>query len=89
MPAVEPATALARAQAAWAEVAGPGLAGFAAPVSERQGVLTLVCESATWAQELELLGADLLVRLNSAAAGPAAAAPPFSRLRFVVGSAPN
>ena len=89
MPAVEPATALARAQAAWAEVAGPSLAGFAAPASERRGVLTLACESATWAQELELLGPDLLVRLNAAAAGSTGAAPPFSRLRFVVGSAPN
>lgn len=81
---VEPATALARAQAVWGEVAGPGLARFAAPVSEREGVLTLACESAVWAHELELLGPDLLERLL-AALGPAHGAR-IERLRFVVGS---
>jgi predicted nucleic acid-binding Zn ribbon protein len=83
----EPATVLARAQAAWREAAGPGLAPFAAPVSERDGVLTVACESGVWAQELELLGPDLLTRMNEALGGPDGAA--LERLRFVVGSAPN
>ena len=65
----EPATVLGRAQGAWTEVAGPGLARFAEPVSERDGVLTVACESAAWAQELELLGPDLLTRLNEALGG--------------------
>jgi predicted nucleic acid-binding Zn ribbon protein len=81
----EPATLLARAQGTWAEVAGPGLAPFATPVSERDGVLTLACESAVWAQELELLGADLLTRLNAALGG--LGYPRLTRLRFIVGGA--
>lgn len=87
---VEPATPLARAQALWPEVAGAELAAFATPVAERRGVLTLACESAVWAQELELVGPDLLERLNEAvpAAAEAAPGPAFARLRFVVGSRP-
>jgi predicted nucleic acid-binding Zn ribbon protein len=83
----EPATLLARAQGVWAQVAGPGLAASTEPAAERGGVLTVACESAIWAQELELLGPELLPRLN-AAVGPADA-PPLSRLRFVVGSGTN
>jgi predicted nucleic acid-binding Zn ribbon protein len=86
---VEPATALARAQAVWPAVAGPVLAPFAQPVAEREGVLTLACESAVWAQELELVGPDLLGRLNEATRAAAADAVSFKRLRFVVGSPPN
>ena len=86
-----PATLLARVQAVWPEVAGPGLSSSAAPVSERDGVVTVACESAVWAQELELLGPDLLSRFGDALAGeqgrPAGAA--VKKLRFVVGSAPN
>ncbi len=85
----EPATALARAQAAWPEVAGPALRSFAQPVAERDGVLTLACESAVWAQELEFMGADLLDRMNAAMAAGGAPATSFRRLRFVVGSPPN
>ena len=86
-----PATLLARVQAVWPEVAGPGLSASAAPVSERDGVVTVACESGVWAQELELLGPDLLTRLGAALAGetgrPAGAS--VKKLRFVVGSAPN
>jgi predicted nucleic acid-binding Zn ribbon protein len=85
----EPATALARAQAAWPGVAGPALAPFAGPVSEREGVLTLACESSVWAQELELVGPDLLGRLNEATGAGSASGATFTRLRFVVGSPPN
>ncbi len=83
----EPATQLARAQGAWAEAAGSGLAAFAEPVSERDGVLTVACESAVWAQELELLSADLLARLNAALGD--SGNPKLARLRFVVGSGSN
>ena len=87
---VEPATPLARAQALWPELAGAELAALAAPVAERRGVLTLACESAVWAQELELVGPDLLLRLNEAVAARAGSGagsgPKFVRLRFVVGS---
>jgi predicted nucleic acid-binding Zn ribbon protein len=84
VPDVSPATVLARVQQAWPEVAGPGMAAAARPVSERDGVVTIACESGVWAQELELLGGDLLTRLN-ASLGDA----PVQKLRFVIGSAPN
>ncbi len=87
----QPATLLARVQAAWPAVAGPGLSASAVPVSERNGVVTLACESAVWAQELELLGPDLLTRFGDAlAADPGRpAGGSVKKLRFVVGSAPN
>ena len=81
---VAPATLLARVQGVWSEVAGPRLAAAAAPVSERDGVVTVACESGVWAQELELLAPDLLAGLAAALDGPSPA-----RLRFVVGSPPN
>jgi predicted nucleic acid-binding Zn ribbon protein len=83
----EPATVLARAQGVWREVAGPGLAPFTEPVSERDGTLTVACESGVWAHELELLGPDLLNRMNAALDGPEGGA--LRRLRFVVGSVPD
>jgi predicted nucleic acid-binding Zn ribbon protein len=87
----EPATLLARVQAVWPEIAGPGLSASAAPVSEHDGVVTVACESAVWAQELELLGPDLLTRFGDALAGEPGRSGGGSvkKLRFVVGSAPN
>ena len=87
----EPATLLARVQAVWPEVAGAGLSASATPVSERDGVVTVACESAVWAQELELLGPDLLTRFGDAlSSGPGRpAGGSVKKLRFVVGSAPN
>ena len=76
-----PATTLARVQGAWEEVAGPVVAAEAAPVSERAGTVTVACRSGVWAQELELLGPDLLERLNGAIEHPAGA-PPLRGLRF-------
>jgi len=81
---VAPATLLARVQAAWGEVAGPRLAAAASPVSERDGVVTVGCESGVWAQELELLGPDILAGLETALGGRL-----VTKLRFVVGSGPN
>jgi predicted nucleic acid-binding Zn ribbon protein len=60
-----PATTLARVQEVWEEVAGPAIAAAARPVAEREGVLTVSCESSVWAQELDLMGAELLPRLNA------------------------
>ena len=81
---VAPATLLARVQAVWGEVAGPRLAAAAAPLSERDGVVTVGCESGVWAQELELLAPDILAGLETALGGRL-----VTKLRFVVGSAPN
>jgi hypothetical protein len=54
-------------------------------------VVTVACESAVWAQELELLGPDLLTRFGDALAGESGgpATGSVKKLRFVVGSAPN
>lgn len=80
----QPATLLARVQRAWPDAAGAVLAAQAEPVSERDGVVTVACSAAIWAQEGDLLGPDVLAGLH---AHPAlAGAPRVERLRFTVGS---
>ncbi len=64
--ALAPATPLARVQEVWSAAAGPTIAAAAQPVAERDGVLTVACEAAVWAQELELIAGELLPRLNAA-----------------------
>ncbi len=59
-----PETVLAAAQRAWPEAVGDVIAAEASPVSERAGVLTIACESAVWAQELDLMAPQILARLN-------------------------
>ncbi len=63
---VAPASTLARVQACWETAVGSAIAAAAAPLTERDGVLTVRCEAAVWSQELELMAADLLDRLNAA-----------------------
>jgi predicted nucleic acid-binding Zn ribbon protein len=82
-----PATTLARVQARWPQAVGATIAEEAEPISEREGVVTIACRSAVWAQELDLLGPDLVTRLNELLAEPGAAAP-VRRLRAVVKSFP-
>jgi len=60
---LEPATPLARVQAAWAGTVGEAIALHCAPVRERAGVLEVSCDEAVWAAEIELLGAELVERL--------------------------
>ena len=79
-----PATTLASVQERWADVAGELVASEAEPVGERDGVLTVRCSSAVWAQELELLSEDLAARLNEAL-GRGSGRAPIKRLRFVSG----
>jgi predicted nucleic acid-binding Zn ribbon protein len=62
----EPRTLLGAVQGAWAGAAGAAVAAEAEPVAEREGVITVACRSATWAQELDLLQGELLTRLNRA-----------------------
>ena len=75
-----PATTLARVQRVWAEVAGEAIAREAELVSERDGAVTITCTSSVWAQEIELLGADLVSRLNEAL-GPHVGPPPLRSLK--------
>jgi Dna[CI] antecedent DciA-like protein len=53
-------------------------------VAERDGVVTIACRSATWAQELDLLQLELVERLNGALseADPEAIGAPVKGLRF-------
>ena len=60
----EPATLLAAVQSAWPGAVGEAIAREAAPVSERGGVVTVACRSATWAQELDLLGSRILAEVR-------------------------
>ena len=62
----EPRTLLAATQSAWPTAAGDRVAAEAEPVAERDGVVTIACRSATWAQELDLLQPELVERLNGA-----------------------
>jgi predicted nucleic acid-binding Zn ribbon protein len=60
-----PATPLAAVQAVWAEAVGGSIAGAAQPVSERDGVLVVRCESGVWAEQLDLMQAEVLARLTA------------------------
>ena len=59
-----PQTPLAQAQRAWSQAVGDYIAAQAKPVSERGGTLTVACVSGTWANELDLMAPDVIVRLN-------------------------
>jgi len=79
--AVEPPTLLAAVQGRWAAAVGERIAAESWPVREREGLVTVECRKATWAQELDLMQGDLLERVNQAL-GEAR----VRGLRFVVGS---
>jgi predicted nucleic acid-binding Zn ribbon protein len=59
-----PKTLLAAVQESWPGAAGTGIAEQAQPVAERDGLVTVACQSGTWAQELHLLQSELLERIN-------------------------
>ena len=61
-----PATTLARVQEVWELATGPVIASAARPTAERDGVLTVTCDAAVWAQELHMMAGDLVPALNAA-----------------------
>jgi predicted nucleic acid-binding Zn ribbon protein len=61
---VAPKTRLAATQAVWEEVVGAQMAAVATPVAERDGLLTVVCRDAVWAEELDLMQGRLLGALR-------------------------
>jgi predicted nucleic acid-binding Zn ribbon protein len=61
-----PASTLARVQEVWEAAVGPAIAASARPTGERDGVLSVTCDAAVWAQELDLMAAELILRLNDA-----------------------
>jgi predicted nucleic acid-binding Zn ribbon protein len=69
--ALAPATTLARVQEIWESTAGSAIAAAARPTAERDGVLTVTCVAAVWAQELDLMAGELIPRLNAALGGEA------------------
>jgi predicted nucleic acid-binding Zn ribbon protein len=69
-----------RAYTAWARAAGADVAAVTRPRRLSRGVLTVECESSTWANELTYLTPVILERLR--ADDPAT---PVKGLRFVVG----
>jgi predicted nucleic acid-binding Zn ribbon protein len=65
-----PPTLLAAVQRAWPEAAGR-FADFSEPVSERDGVVVVACDSAVWASELDLLSERVIDNLNGVLGRPA------------------
>ena len=59
-----PRTLLAEAQRAWRGAVGDAIAAEAQPTAERGGVLTISCSASVWAQELDLMGPEIVERLN-------------------------
>jgi predicted nucleic acid-binding Zn ribbon protein len=59
-----PATLLADVQRVWEAAAGPAIAREASPLSEREGTVTLLCSSAVWMQEIDLMGPAIVAALN-------------------------
>lgn len=64
-----PQTLLADVQAVWPSTVGPVIAAQAQPVSERAGAVTVSCAASVWAQELDLMAAAIIERLNRALEG--------------------
>lgn len=68
--ALAPPTLLAAIQRVWPDAAGT-FAQTAEPVAERDGVVTVACDSAVLAAELDLLSELVVERLNEALGRPA------------------
>jgi predicted nucleic acid-binding Zn ribbon protein len=63
--ALTPASMLAHVQTVWEQAAGAAIAAAARPTAERDGVLTVTCEAAVWAQELDLMAGELIAKINA------------------------
>ena len=61
-----PATTLSQVQRVWEDAVGPAVAAEAVPTGERDGELTIACAAAVWAQELDLMGPELVAKINAA-----------------------
>jgi predicted nucleic acid-binding Zn ribbon protein len=61
-----PQTPLAEVQRVWPDAVGAVIAAQAEPTGERDGVITVTCTSAVWANELDLMGPELTGAINAA-----------------------
>jgi predicted nucleic acid-binding Zn ribbon protein len=80
-----PRTPLAAVQAAWPRAAGGAIAERATPVAATDGRVTIACESATWAEQLDLLSGRLVERLREELGGSVE----VRSLRFVATAEPD
>jgi predicted nucleic acid-binding Zn ribbon protein len=62
---LEPPTLLAAVQRAWPAAAG-SFVGVSEPVTERDGIVTVACDSAVRAHELDLMSELVVAQLNAA-----------------------
>ncbi len=61
----EPQTPLTRLQRVWAAAVGEAVAPHATPTAmSADGVVTVTCDAAVWAQEVDLLSYEVMQRLN-------------------------
>lgn len=61
---VAPQTTLASVQTIWATLVGDRIAAVTEVIDERDGVVTVQCSSAVWAQELEMMSPRITSRLR-------------------------
>ena len=59
-------TAIQELTATIAPATGAAISSAARPTAERDGILTVTCAAAVWAQELDLMAVDLVQSLNAA-----------------------
>ena len=69
--AIAPKTLLAEVQRVWPQTAPAPFATRAEPVSERDGIVTVACESSVLAQELDLFSERVIGALNESLGRPA------------------
>ncbi len=62
---LEPPTLLAAVQRVWPAASG-SFAGVSEPVAERDGIVTVACDNAILAQELDLMSELVVTQLNAA-----------------------
>jgi predicted nucleic acid-binding Zn ribbon protein len=60
-----PLSTLGDVQRVWPVVVGAAVVKEAVPTAEHGGTLTITCRSSVWAQELDLMGQELIGRLNA------------------------
>ncbi len=62
----EPQTPLSRLQRVWPQAVGEGVAPHAKPTAmSADGIVTVSCEAAVWAQEVDLLSYEIVQRINA------------------------
>lgn len=61
---LQPISALAEVQRVWPEAVGTALAARATPTAATNGLVSVTCENAVWAQELTLMSGELVKALN-------------------------